>query len=126
MSTHTKYISGNLNSKYGLIINYLDVNKIYFRFTINSIGEYYLSQITNLRNDIILSGKYDVNNISQSVEYDLKVRYVDTWIIIHINDKPLEAWDSKKKLIGKCGVYVDADITVKFSDFNIQPVKSNF
>lgn len=122
ISVHVKYISGNTKAHYGVIIGYLGKNKEFFKFTTNSFGDYYLLSNIAGNNEIIQSGRYNTRILNPSMDFNIKVKIVDSWIVTYMNDKPLKAWDSNRILDGKCGLYAQPGITVEFSNFMIQPV----
>ncbi len=122
ISVHVRYISGNSKAYYGVIIGYLGKNKEYFKFTANSYGDYYLLSNIAGNNEIIQSGRYNTRTRNPSMEFDIKVKIVDSWIVTYMNGKPLKAWDSNRILDGKCGLYAEAGIAVEFTNFKIQSV----
>jgi tetratricopeptide (TPR) repeat protein len=126
-----KAIFKNLSSSNsaGIIIGYnwnksTSVEK-YFLFTVEPGKRFVLNEVTDASKKELISIPYSSETMNDTDTYLLSVKYFGAWIMIYSRDKLLKAFYNDSFIIGKIGLYADANTDVEFTSFNIAPAVDN-
>jgi PPM family protein phosphatase len=125
-----KAIFKNLSSSSaGIIIGY-NWNKVtsvekYFLFTVEPKKRFVLCEVTDGTKKELITIPYDSETMGNTDTYSLSVKYLGAWIMIYNNDKLLKAFYNDSFILGKIGLYADANTDVEFTNFNIAPAVDN-
>jgi PPM family protein phosphatase len=109
------------NSKAGVIVGYNkaehDGIEYYYLFSVNSAGNYSLLRIMDGKDDILVTGKQNLDT-SKKVFY-LKIKCLGPWIMLYNDNKLLESYLSSDFISGRFGLYADSNSQVEFEDLII-------
>jgi len=61
----------------------------------------------------------DSEYLGNEFEINMKIKCLGPWIMIYINQKLLKAWYNDTFVIGKIGLFADANTLVEFSGYKI-------
>jgi len=107
--------------KAGIIVGYTksenNGNENYYLFTLDNSGNYTLLKLSNRTEDLLLSGKRQLD-LDKKI-FSLKIKCLGPWVMIYSNNKLLESYLSSDFIKGRIGLYAEQNTRANFTDLKI-------
>jgi len=120
-----KLTNKNHAGRAGIVIGFqrhvLSNKEIFFLISIQALKTILLEKWDGEKSEELFSVDLPMKQVSTTVKFQFRLKCIGPWIMVYDNQKLLKAWLSNELIRGKAGLFVDPNMEVIFSEFQISP-----